>query len=195
MKNYFFAILCSALLFCSCNNHDLTNSVPERKQINTIDIELIPPTKTRSEANTNDSLKGYLCTSKSSSLRLEVYPSENNMEAHSYMVDKNGSVLHLLKFKIDSFASDGICKFTALNELNEPGMSGVYDTINSQIEITDIYENNVVTRAAVAMWGCSLSIGIVGAIWSTAAGMVSAGAGFVVGLAYTAMGIAMCDGL
>lgn len=129
MKNYFLLFLCITGLICSCNDQDLISSVPERKAVNTIDTELILPIKTRSEANTNDSLKGYLCTSKSSSLRLDVYPSENNMKAYSYMVDKDGNVLHLLKFKIDSFVSDGICKFTALNELNEPVMSGVYDTV------------------------------------------------------------------
>ncbi len=35
--------------------------------------------------------------------------------------------------------------------------------------------------ASLAAWGCGISIGIVGALWSTAFGMVSAGAGFVVG--------------
>lgn len=194
MRNFLFAILCS-VLFCSCNNRDLTSSVSEGEQVNIIDTELILPTKTRSEVNSNNIFTGYLCTSESSSLRLEVYPSENNMETYSYMVDKGGNILHLLKFKIDSFVSDGICKFTALNELNEPVMSGVYNTVNSQIEITDIYGNDVVTRASAAAWGCGLAMGIAGGIWSTAAGMVSAGAGFIVGLSYTAMAIAMCDGL
>lgn len=40
-----------------------------------------------------------------------------------------------------------------------------------------------------------LSIGLAGAIWSTAAGMVLAGAVFVVGMPYKAMAITVCDGL
>ncbi len=49
--------------------------------------------------------------------------------------------------------------------------------------------------ASLAAWGCGISIGIVGALWSTAFGMVSAGAGFVVGVAYTALAIAACADL
>lgn len=85
--------------------------------------------------------------------------------------------------------------FTAYNEKEEPIMSGVYDTVNSQMEITNIFDNVIETRASVAAWGCGLALGVVGGMWSTAAGMVSAGAGFIVGLSYTAMAIAMCDGL
>lgn len=190
-----FSLLCSLLLFCSCSKQNLNNEISERKNLNVINAELIESAETRSEVNSIDFGKGYLCTSETSSLKLEVYPNENNLETSCYMVDNDGNVLHLLKFKIDSFIQDGICNFTASNEFNEPIMSGVYDTVNSKIEINNIYGNDVVTRASVAAWGCGLAMGLVGGVWSTAAGMVSMGAGFVVGMSYTAMAIATCDGL
>lgn len=84
--------------------------------------------------------------------------------------------------------------FTASNEFSEPIISGIYDTVNNQIKITDVYTDGLATKASAAAWG-GLAIGIVGGIWSTAAGTASLGAGFIVGLSYTAMAIAMCDGL
>lgn len=48
---------------------------------------------------------------------------------------------------------------------------------------------------STAAWGCGISLGIVGGLWSTAAGMVSAGAGFVVGMAWTIAAIKACGDL
>ena len=49
--------------------------------------------------------------------------------------------------------------------------------------------------ASVAAWGCGLSMGLIGGIWSVGFGMVSAGAGFVVGMMATAAAIEVCSGL
>lgn len=200
-KNRFVFILSALLSICccvflsSCSTQDTENSILENEQVNLINTELIYPLKTRSETSTNNISIGYLCTSDASSLRLEVYPNENNMETYSYMVDEEGNSLYFLKFEIESFISDGVCMFTASNEFSEPVISGIYDTVNNQIKITDVYINGLATKASAAAWGCGLAIGIVGGIWSTAAGTASLGAGFIVGLSYTAMAIAMCDGL
>lgn len=190
MKRLLFLLVLS--LCFSCEKQDVTI---ESGMVNTIDVEEIHFENTRSEVIQNDCWFGYLCTSETSSLISEIYPSLDETESYSYIVDKQGNVSHLIKFKIDSFVSEGICKFTAYNEKGEPIMSGVYDTVNSQMEITNIFDNVIETRASVAAWGCGLALGVVGGMWSTAAGMVSAGAGFIVGLSYTAMAIAMCDGL
>lgn len=193
MKKLMFSICCSLLLFSSCQNQDVNSNVPEENRVSMINTELISHVGTRSEVDTDEFSNGYLCTSETSSLRLEVFPNENNQEAFAYMVDKDGVALYLLKFKINSFVSEGVCTFTASNEENEPIMSGVYDTVKNQIEITNIYGNDAISRASLGEWGCGLAMGIAGGIWSTAAGMVSAGAGFLVGLSYTAMAIAMCS--
>lgn len=195
MKKLLFSVCCGMLLFSSCQNQDVNSNIPEENRVSMIDTQLISHFGTRSEIDTNEFSRGYLCTSETSSLRLEVYPRENNMESYSYIVDKDGNASYLLKFRIDSFVSDGICNFTALNEFDEPIMSGVYDTVGCQIKITEVYGNDAVSRASAAAWGCGLAMGIAGGIWSTAAGMVSAGVGFVVGLSYTAAAIAVCDGL
>lgn len=195
MKKVFFIVLCIVSLCYSCSNQTPIDNVADKKQTKLINTEIIYPSFSRSEVSRGDFKEGYMCTSDSSSLRLEVYPSNNNMETYSYIVDKEGNVSYLLKFKIDSFVSDGVCKFTTYNEFDEPIMSGVYDTVGSHIKITNVYGNDAVSRASAAAWGCGMAMGIAGGIWSTAVGMVSAGVGFVVGLSYTAAAIAICDGL
>lgn len=42
-------------------------------------------------------------------------------------------------------------------------------------------------------WLCGMSMGVVGGIWSAAAGLVTLGAGFIVGLGFTALGIWVCN--
>lgn len=194
MKKMLLAVLCGLFIFSSCKNQDLNSDIPKVNPANRINAQLISPVSTRSGVSNDEFTSGYLCTSQTSPLKTEVLVNKNNQEAYTYMLDENGNVVNTMKFKINSFISEGICTFTASDENGEPIMSGVYDTVNNKMKITDIYAKGIATRkASLGNWGCGLCIGIVGGIWSTAAGMVSAGAGFVVGMAYTAMAIGMCS--
>lgn len=65
------------------------------------------------------------------------------------------------------------------------------ETRKLSLQEMEMVEGGVSTAA----WGCGISLGIVGGLWSTAAGMVSAGAGFVVGMAWTIAAIKACGDL
>lgn len=197
MKKLLFSILCSCFVITSCNNLDLIEQDLTKESAKIIHTERIDTDSnlTRSEVNPAHFVEGYLCKSTTSSLNAEIFVSKDCKESYSYILDANGKVIHLLKFKIDSQIANKVCSFSAYNENNEPIMAGIYDLTKQQIEITQVYGNDSMTRASINAWGCNLTIGVIGGIWSTAAGVVSLGAGFVVGLTYTAMAIAMCDGL
>ena len=47
-------------------------------------------------------------------------------------------------------------------------------------------------KASAGDWACNLGLGTAGLIWSTAAGMATAGAGFVVGLGWVAFQTWLC---
>ena len=47
-------------------------------------------------------------------------------------------------------------------------------------------------KASAASWVCNMGVGTAGLIWSTAAGMVTAGAGFAVGLGWLAFQTWLC---
>ena len=166
-------------------------------QPNVFNAELITASNTiRNEVNKNSHTEGYLCTSETSSLKSEIYVDPINEETIAYIIGKDDEVVHMLKFQVDFYEADNkICMFTVYNEFDEPIISGIFDTIHRLSQITQIYNNDTPTRASVAAWGCTLSLGIVGGIWSTAAGMVSAGAGFAVGMAYTVMAMGFCGDL
>lgn len=112
----------------------------------------------------------------------EVYINEEKNESVALLLSNDNKVAYYLHFKIDKVLSKKAATFTAYNELEEPIMSGIYDTEIQRFEITDVYNNDVITRASARAWGCNLAIGVAGGIWSVAAGMVSMGAGFIVGL-------------
>ncbi len=187
--------MCSSVIFLGCNDkQDSANERVEAQQ-NVINAELITPNLTRSEIDKDFYTEGYLCTSATSSLKSEIYVDATNQETISYVIGKNGEVAQILKIQVDSYMSDKVCAFTVYDEFDEPIMSGVFDTVNQYSQITNVYGDNVVSRASVAAWGCNISLGLVGAMWSTAFGMVSAGAGFVVGMSYTVMAMAVCGDL
>lgn len=192
MKKIVFMLVLCAMISASCTSEKETIGV---KSVNLIETKPVYPTITRVDAFEDFCLDGYYCTSEMSPLQSEIYPNEDNTEAYAYIVDDEQNSLSMLKFVINSFESPGVCTFTTYNENNEPILYGIYDSVNCYTEITDINPDFLEGRISVAAWGCNLAIGIVGGIWSTAAGMVSAGAGFVVGLSYTVMAIGFCSGL
>lgn len=139
--------------------------------------------------------EAYRCSSESSSLIADIYLLEDNKEAITLILNKELKLAYYLKFKIKGVDYNNATLFTAFNEFEEPIMSGKYDYENCYFEITDVYGNDVVTRASAASWGCNLSLWACGAIWGAAVGTISGGAGLLVSLAYTAAAVQICDGL
>ncbi|MDD7455920.1 MAG: hypothetical protein PUK70_06725 [Bacteroidales bacterium] len=137
--------------------------------------------------------EGYLCSSPTSDIRAEIFVNSDYDKALANVLAEDGSVAFSVSFVIDSLLTSTSCLFTAYNELNEPVMSGIYNPGEDYIEIIDNYGNDVVTRASARQWVCGIGIGICGGIWSAAFGAVSLGAGFVVGMSFTALSIATCS--
>ncbi|MBR4156102.1 MAG: hypothetical protein IKW30_07160 [Lachnospiraceae bacterium] len=184
-----------ALFAISCTNEvkDVVLEQPKQGLIKTESLNNVP--QSRGDINLDNYSEGYLCSSDSSSIVAEIYVKDNKEETIAFVLNEKNEAAFCVHFKINSFINENACTFVAYNELEEPLMEGLFDTAKGQIEITSIYENDVLSRASAKAWLCNLSIGIAGGIMSTAAGMASAGAGFVVGLSYTALAVAACDGL
>ncbi|MDH6313075.1 hypothetical protein M2137_001862 [Parabacteroides sp. PFB2-10] len=194
MKKYLFFILAIGVLISSCSNEERGDS-SKKNNLNLIKSEPISTPLISKSFDSGLYSEAYRCSSEASNVVADIFVDEDHNESVAFLLSSQGDVVHEFHFKVDSYLSDYACEFTGYNELGEPLMSGIFDIENQFMQITDVYGNVVFTKASAAAWGCGLSIGLVGAIWSTAAGMVSAGAGFVVGMSYTAMAIAVCDGL
>ena len=195
------ATLFVAFACCSCqNDSDLSDSSTEQQEVkgtkNDIHLKAITPSSTtRADGELPKYTEAYRCSSEKSTLVADIYLSEKYDEAVTIILNKDLEPAYYLKFKMEGTDVDKATKFTAFNEFDEPIMSGKYNETKCYFEITDVYGNDVVTRASAASWGCNLSLWACGTIWSVAAGTASLGAGVVVGLAYTAAAVQICDGL
>lgn len=189
-----------AIFACSCQS-DFEDNKPVVQQENKgtrndIILETLKPSATtRSSYNLDEYQEAYRCSSETSSLTADIYLSNDEKEAVTLILNADFEPAYYLKFKTEGTDKNNSTIFTALNEFDEPIMSGKYNYENCYFEITDVYGNDVVTRASAASWGCNLSLWACGTIWGTAVGLVSGGAGILVGLAYTAAAVQICDGL
>lgn len=188
------AVLIVALFAMSCSDEDVQNVVPEQSKQFKAEVLKNTPLSRGYESFDNYS-EGYLCSSESSSIVAEIYVNDNKEETIAMILNEKNEVAFSVHFKINSFINEKACTFIAYNELEEPLMEGIFDTDKEVIEITNVYENDVLSRASTKAWLCNMSIGLAGVIMSTAAGTITAGAGMVVGLSYTALAVAACDGL
>jgi hypothetical protein len=191
---YLFFILTIGFLISSCSNENGESNV-KKNSLNLIKSESISIPLITKSFDSHLFSEGYRCSSETSNVVADIFVNNENNESIAFLRSSQGDIIHEFHFKVDLYMSSYACKFTGYNELGDPLMSGIFDIENQFIQITDIYGNIVLTKASAAAWGCGLGIGLAGAIWSTAAGMVSAGAGFAVGLTYTMLAIAACDGL
>lgn len=177
----------SCLLFSSCNKAEpLAND--ESRVITANPIYSSNDFGTRSDTDTE--IVGYHCSSSSSNIICDIFPDYSNTTANSVLYDSDGYPLTTVSFSLGEIEEDGSCHFITYNRQNEPLLSGIFNEQLGYIIFDSTY--NVATRSSFG-WVCNMSLGTAGLIWSTAAGMVSAGAGFVVGLAYTAFTYWCCD--
>lgn len=195
------AALLLAVFTCSCqsdfdDNKPTVVSQDNKGTRSDITLEsLTPSVVTRGNYDIEEYPEAYRCSSETSSLIADIYLSEDNEEAVTLILNKELEPAYYLKFRIEGVDRDNATMFTAFNEFEEPIMSGKYNYGDCYFEITDVYGNDVVTRASAASWGCNLGLWACGAIWGTAVGAVSGGAGLLVSLAYTAAAVQICDGL
>lgn len=186
--------ICLGLLTWSCSNDD-SITTPDTKQKNEINVSKIEnPAQTRSELLTDSYTEGYLCTSPTSSIAAEIYPQNGGKEVKTFLLNDQNEVGYVVNFKIEEEEEGGALRFTAYNEFAEPLFAGLFVS-GSYIAITNVYGNDVLTRASAAAWGCNIGLWACGTVWSIGFGMVSMGAGVAVGLAYTCLAVAACDGL
>lgn len=203
-------VLLLAIFVCGCqsdfDNDELTVLSQENKGTRSdIVLEVLMPSVTTRGIYNLDVFEGiegleeykeaYRCSSENSSLIADIYLSEDYKEAVTLILNKELEPAYYLKFKIEGIDDNNVAMFTAFNEFENPIMSGKYSYENCYFEITDVYGNDLVTRASAASWGCNLSLWACGAVWGTAVGMVSMGGGLLVSLAYTAAAVQICDGL
>ena len=64
---------------------------------------------------------------------------------------------------------------------------------NNTCNVLEIYDGLDDLTARGGNWGCNVSLGLAGALWSTAFGMVTAGAGFVVAVGWCVLQTWLCS--
>lgn len=194
MKKFIYVIVCvfSCIIVSSCQNETMVEEKAETKQIVASKISL--NNSTRSEFLDDNYSVGFHCSSASSPLVADIFYNESNDDTKVLILNNQDEVAYVLNFKVVRSEGDNIL-FTAYNEFDEPLMSGTYNTTTNYIEIPTYYGNDVFTRASAASWGCNMGLALAGAAWSFPLGMISGGAALVVGLAYTAAAVKVCDGL
>lgn len=180
-----------SVVFASCDRQDASDATERH----IIDVELIN--------NANDMLTkvdtpnhttiGYHCTSETSDVVCNVFPDEPLNEVVAYLLNENEEVVTVVKFRAGDVQSDGSFEFTAYNELNEPLCTGIFNEELEYMNITDIFGNDVITKALKKSFLCNMSMGTVSVIWGIAVGTVSMGAGALVSLAFTALSSWVCD--
>lgn len=74
--------------------------------------------------------------------------------------------------------------FVCRDNNNIPIFKAVINGDNNTCKVVEIFTGFDQINAGVRNWGCNLSLGLSGIIWSTAAGMAATGAGVVVGIAW-----------
>ena len=184
-------IAVSSLMSCA-NDYEDETVLNSRREIS---ITSIPcTTKTRTEGKFYS--EAYRCSSETSSLVSNIYVDSTYNRAWIDMLNSTNEVAYSLEICIDSYTKDEeTYGYTVYNEMGEPIMGGIYNYKNSTISIDRVYENDIVTRASAASWGCNLGLMAAGLVWSVPAGIVSVGASVLISVAYTAAAIEICDGL
>lgn len=75
--------------------------------------------------------------------------------------------------------------FVCKDENGIPLFDATLSQETQTFNVTHIFDEMSNVDSSQRNWGCNVSLGLCGALWSTAFGMVTAGAGFVVGIAWT----------
>lgn len=104
-----------------------------------------------------------------------------------FFTDSTG-IIQGLRMEILEIAPNQTITFTCSDINGNQLFKANFDYINKVYNVLEIYKstdpnlsNMMKMKNKAAMWGCNLGLGAAGLMWSTAFGMVTAGAGFVVG--------------
>ena len=83
--------------------------------------------------------------------------------------------------------------FTCYDSNNIPIFKAMVNKRNNTCNVLEIYDGLDDLTARGGNWGCNVSLGLAGALWSTAFGMVTAGAGFVVAVGWCVLQTWLCS--
>lgn len=88
----------------------------------------------------------------------------------------NNEITDALIMDIIEMSENELIVFQLSDIEGNPILKAEFDYLNKQYNVLEIYNSS-----KAANWGCNLSLGAAGLLWSTAFGAVTMGAGFVVG--------------
>lgn len=130
---------------------------------------------------------------------LSVFNGEDYSDQAVFIM-KGDEIVTAFTVKLNPLNNSKMSEFICSNDMNEPIMSGIYkgETPVPALMVNQVYNNplgTLSTKASVNTWGCNLTVLAVGTFMSFSFGMVTAGAGVAVGVAYSLAGMAMCDNL
>lgn len=83
--------------------------------------------------------------------------------------------------------------FTCYDCDKTPIFRAIVDRKNDTCNVIEIYDGLENLLARGGSWGCNMSLGLAGAVWSTAFGMVTAGAGFAVAVGWGVLQTWLCS--
>ena len=119
------------------------------------------------------------------------------MDANNIMAfyKENGVIENCLIIECAQNAEDALeeTMFTCYDSNNIPIFKAMVNKRNNTCNVLEIYDGLDGLTARGGNWGCNVSLGLAGALWSTAFGMVTAGAGFVVAVGWCVLQTWLCS--
>lgn len=105
--------------------------------------------------------------------------SVNNSTERLIFNQQNNDITDALIMDIIDMTENEYVIFNLSDLEGNPILKAEFDFINKTYNVLELYGSS-----KKANWGCNLSLGTAGILWTTAFGMVTAGAGAVVGVAW-----------
>lgn len=127
----------------------------------------------------------------------EMIVVRSKMDANNIMAfyKENGVIENCLIIECAQNAEDALeeTMFTCYDSNNIPIFKAMVNKRNNTCNVLEIYDGLDDLTARGGNWGCNVSLGLAGALWSTAFGMVTAGAGFVVAVGWCVLQTWLCS--
>lgn len=214
MKTILFMFLLCCICCLSCSDEQNTNSaelnVVENKTFEKLSSSelreqlldyLNNSVKTRAtfvdvgvdyDLGTQEILRPQMQTASEEMIVVRSKTDANNIMA---FYKENGVIENCLIIECDQNAEEALeeSMFTCYDSNKTPIFKAVVDKRNNTCNVLEIYDGLDDILARGGSWGCNMSLGLAGALWSTAFGMVTAGAGFVVAVGWCVMQSWLCS--
>lgn len=207
-------VLCCLCCSCSEIQHDCINSELVEKRpyevvrdvnlqhellsyLNVAVITRASSVVTAPEENYDLSVQEIYCPqSQTSNEEMVVVRNKNNNNNVMAFYKENGVISNCLiieECKQDFMTSSNETVFLCRDGDNTPIFKAKINEVDHTCNVVEIYSGINKVQSSGRNWGCNLSLGVCGALWSTAFGMVTVGAGFVVGIAWCVFQTWICS--